>query len=425
MSRFCLPTLALGCAIGLIAAPSLPAALVGLGQLAQVSLQQLSGGAAHVTDFLNLYAAISLLTSQPSLLYDPSSVDLLQRQLSSGASANLPFLSAPAAAISLAPLGALDYGHAYALWLALNCACLVASVLLLAPGRRGLWLLGLPLVLPAQFGLIMGQSAPLALLAFCLFVRLSAHPRWSGLILGLSPFAWKPQFLASLLPALAAARRWSSLAWALAAPLAFAALALALGGPRLIADYRAQSVENWHLVSSRVAYQQSGESLLGVFQVLGQPGPLADSLYIVSGLAIEAVLVWLWWRGLRTDSARYLQLAALPIAAVLVAPHALVYELTTWLASAWLLLAYAERRPACRPAVVGLCLVGWAAANVVTVTERELSFPYAAIVGLAALGLIAWLLGSHASAPRPITATPRAPAAAGAFWRPLKNVSRL
>jgi glycosyl transferase family 87 len=392
--RFSILTALAWAIAALIAGATLPLAGFGLWQLTELTYQQWTGGAAHVTDFLNLYAGAHLITTQPALLYAPSSVDQLERQLSDGASANLPFLSTPGAAISLAPLAALDYAHAYAAWLAFNCMCLVASVLLLAPRQRCLWLLLLILFLPAQFGLIMGQSAALALLGFCVFVRLSTHHRWSGLVLGLSPFAWKPQFLASLLPALAAGRRWSTLAWAIAAPLGLGALGLALGGPRLLGDYRALSVANWQLVSSRVAYQQAGESVLGLFQVLGSPGPLADSVYLLSALSIEALLAWLWWRGLRADPTRWLQLAALPIAAVLVAPHALAYELTTWLASAWLLLKYADARPACRPAVVGLCLTGWAAANIVTLTERALSFPFASAVGVAALCLITWLFRS-------------------------------
>jgi hypothetical protein len=152
-------------------------------------------------------------------------------------------------------------------------------------------------------------------------------------------------------------------------------------------------------VYRRVPYQQAGQSLLGLWQVILQPGPFAVLLYAVSAGVIAAGLAVLWWRGLHADARRNLQLATLPIATVLVAPHALVYELTPWIASGWLLLRYTETRPAARISVLALCVVGWAAANVVTLTERNLGFPLAVPVGLAMLAGIAWLYRTDSATP--------------------------
>ena len=71
------------------------------------------------------------------------------------------------------------------------------------------------------------------------------------------------------------------------------------------------------------------------------------------------------------------------------------YELTTWLASAWLLLRYAQTRPTVMPVVVFLCLTGWLTGNIIILTENDIGFPWAAVQGVVTLGVILWLYLSH------------------------------
>jgi hypothetical protein len=245
--------------------------------------------------------------------------------------------------------------------------------------------------LPVQFGLVMGQTSPEALLGFALVARWIDRQRLAGLFLGLSPFTWKPQLLPPVLLALASARRWRTALLALAIPILVSAAVVIAAGPGLVQDYRAGSAAVWELVYSRSWYEFSGQTILGLFQFLVGPGALALGLYVAVAAVVYLAMARLWWGGVAPEPRRYLQLAALPVAAVILAPHALAYELTTWLATGWLLLRYADTRPSVKPFIRLLCVAGWAVGNIVTLTERTLGFPWAAVVGLVALAAIMWL----------------------------------
>jgi hypothetical protein len=158
-----------------------------------------------------------------------------------------------------------------------------------------------------------------------------------------------------------------------------------------VQDYRAGSSAVWELVYSRSWYEFSGQTILGLFQSLVGPGELALGLYLLVAAVVYVAVARLWWGGLASEPRRYLQLAALPVAAVILAPHALAYELTMWLATGWLLLRYADTRPSVQPFIRLFCVAGWAVSNIVTLTERTLGFPWATVVGLAALVTIVWL----------------------------------
>jgi hypothetical protein len=65
------------------------------------------------------------------------------------------------------------------------------------------------------------------------------------------------------------------------------------------------------------------------------------------------------------------------------------------LASAWLLLRYAQTRATVQPLVVLLCLSGWVTGNVIILTENDIGFPWAAVQGVATLCAIGWLYRTH------------------------------
>jgi hypothetical protein len=379
----------------LIGVGSLPVAVFGLAQLASTALAQLHGP-GEITDFVAIYSGPSLLLVDPQHLYAPGAAAAVDRALTASDRFDRPFSFLPHAALLLAPLGRLPYGLAYLVWLAVGVASLALSAWLLAPRWR-LWPLLLVLFLPAQLALIMGQTSPLALLALCGSVRLvERRPALAGMLLGLSPAMWKPQLLAPALSvAFAAARCWRALLCLAAAPLVLTAAFTAIGGADWLGDYRAQASSLWSLVSERSSLESAGQTLLGLAQSVIGPGSAAVVVAIVGGLLVEGIVAGMWWRGLRPDGRRHLQFAVLPIAAVVAAPHALGYDLTLWLASAWLLLHYVKERPSARPLVVGLALSGWASANVVILTENDLGFPWAALQGLAMLAAVAWLYASH------------------------------
>ncbi|HEX8968956.1 MAG TPA: hypothetical protein VF937_13810, partial [Chloroflexota bacterium] len=257
------------------------------------------------------------------------------------------------------------------------------------------------LFLPAQLGLIMGQTSATALLAFCGLVRLAdRRPALASALVGLSPVSWKPQLLApTLVVALAAARRWRWLAWLLAGPTALCLGYTLIVGPGWLADYQAQASGMWSLVSQGSSIESAGQTLLGLCHALFGPGPIATLVALAGGATIEVLVAAVWWRGLRRDARRDLQFALLPVAGVLAAPHALGYDLTLWLASLWLLIRYVEYRPSAGPLVTLLALAGWAVANTVVLTENDLGFPWAALEGLALVAAIVWLYATHPPQP--------------------------
>jgi hypothetical protein len=386
---------ALVCAALLIGVASLPVALFGLRQLFSTTVEQLSGP-AQITDFVAIHSGARLLITDPAHLYAPGAVAAIDRALTGTDRFDRPFSFLPHAALLLAPIGTAPYGLAYSIWLIVGLIAVGLSVWLLAP-RRWLWPILSALYLPVQLALIMGQTPPLALLAFCGLVRLLPHrPGLTGVLLGLSPITWKPQlFLPTLAVALAAGRRWRTLGGLLGVPAVLCGGVLAIAGLRLIVDYQQQGAEMLTQVGTGRSVESAGQTLLGLCQSIFGPGPIAAALAIAGSVLVELAIGMMWWRGLRADARSSLQLAAVPVAAVLAAPHALGYELTTWLASAWLLLRYAQTRATVQPLVVLLCLSGWVTGNVIILTENDIGFPWAAVQGVATLCAIGWLYRTH------------------------------
>lgn len=408
--RFELPkpeTLAVVAAV-VIGLASLPFAVFGLAQLATTTAAQLSGP-AHVTDFVAIYSGPWQVLHDPEHLYQPGAAAAIDRALTQSDRFDRPFSFLPQAALVLAPLAFLPYGAAYLAWLVVGTAALAASAWLLAPRSR-VWPALLVLFLPAQLGLIMGQTSPLALVAFCGLVRLiDRRPGVAGLMLGLSPAVWKPQLLAPALGLAAlAARRWRLLVGLAVGPLALTAAFTAISGPGWLADYRAQADSMWALVAQGSSIESAGQTLLALAQALLGPSAAATDAFIAATALVELGVVAVWRPGLLADTRRDLQLAMLPLAGTLAAPHALGYDLTLWLASAWLLLRYVKTRPSARGLVYGLCLLSWACANVAILTENDGGFPLAAVAGLAFFAATLALFFSHPRHPR------RKPAVTGA-----------
>jgi glycosyl transferase family 87 len=378
-------------AAGAIGLATLPVALFGIGQLLHTIVAQFSAP-AEITDFVAIFAGPRLLLIDPGHLYAPGAAAAVDQSLTGLERFDRPFSFLPHAALLLVPLALLPYGLAYAVWLLVGVVALVLSAWLLAPRWR-YWPFLLMLFLPAQLDLIMGQTSALALLAFSLLVRLvDRRPVLAGVLLACSPVTWKPQLLLPAFSiALAAARRWRVVASLYGVLTLLIVAATLVAGLHWVADYRAQAAGMWALVSSGSSIEAAGQTLLGLVQAGIGPGDLSVAAAIAGGGAIYVAVAYVWWRGLRPDRRRLLQFALLPLAAVLAAPHALGYELTLWLASAWLLLRYAEQQPSMQRLVVGLCLSLWATGNVVVLTENDLGFPWAALQGLFMLGAITWL----------------------------------
>lgn len=394
----------------LVAALSLPIALFGVGQFVGTLTGQLAGP-AHVTDFLALYSGGTLLVHDPARLYDVTAALDIQRRLQGDTlPRELPFWNPPHAALLFAPLSLLPYGAAYAVWAGINIGSLALAAYLLAPRLerypRWSWLAWLPLgalFLPAQLGLIMGQTSSLMLLGYCFFARRLLGARrvpGTGWALGLLPWTLKPQLLPPAVLALAFARGWRGILLLGAIPTALAAAVVAAGGLSMVEDYRAAAALKSGLVFQRAPTFDPGQTFFGLGQVLLGPGQAAVVWAVLAGGLTWGIVAMLWRGGLADDrTRRLLQLAVLPIAMTTSAPYGRAYEMTTWLASAWLLVELVRLLPAARGAVGWALVAGWAAGNAAVLAEPSAGVAWGALGGTLLLATLAWLARQHTRVP--------------------------
>jgi hypothetical protein len=380
-------------AIGLVFTLVFTAPFISFGVLSLTDYVrgQLNGAVYHA-DFLNYYSAGEMLLEQPGNLYRPDAERAFQRQLAGGADVYDAFWSLPQLALLFAPLALLPYGVAYLVWCVVNLSLLALSAHLLAPRIAGrsagwLWTLLALCYLPVVHALTDGQTPFVLLCGFCGFVWLmeGGHPAAPTALLG---WAWKPQLMLAPLLALVLGRRWRSAVGLVLVQTAASGAVVVWAGVDSLQRY----LEIARIASEQTAQRVAppGQTLLGLAQSLIGVGPAAVALGVVTASGVALVIGWMWWGGLRSDARRDLQLAAIPIAALLTATRAGTYELTLWLASAWLLVRYTHAVPGHRQVALGLVFVLWWAGDLATLAEPTTGFEWGPPAGLAALGVIAW-----------------------------------
>jgi Glycosyltransferase family 87 len=390
-----LPGVRLFAVVLLTVACSASFVLFGVVSFGSYVHEQLLGAVFH-SDFLNYYSAGRMLLEQPYNLYLPGLEADFQRNLAGGASVYDQFWSPPQVALLYVPFALLPYGLAYLGWAVLNLGLLALSAHLLAPrvaGRSAWWLwtvLALTF-LPVQQALVDGQTSFVLLCGFCAFARLrtSGH---STAPVALLAWAWKVQLVPALLLALVLDRRWRYAAGLVVAQLGVSVLVVWWAGFDVLRRY----VELARTSSEQTALRISppGQTLLGLAQSVWGVGWLAALTALVASAIVVVRVASAWRGGLRPDARRYLQLALLPVAAVLIAARAGTYELTLWLASAWLFIDYAREVPRHRALALAVVFVGWWAGDLASIAERTTGFEWGAVAGLAALGGIAWMARS-------------------------------
>jgi hypothetical protein len=358
-------------------------------------------GVALPTDFLNYYTAGRTLLDQPTALYAPDLEAARQRTLTGQDNLYAQFQNMPQVALLFVPLASLPYGLAYLLWAALNLALLAASAWLVAPSPARwprwvgccLWVL---LVLvgyaPAQLALIDGQTAFIALFGLCAWATCSAPgPARAGTSGGVASgapwlltWAWKPQLLPMPLLALVLTRAVGGAALVVGLQLLALALVILWAGPSVVIRYVT-------LTQRAAGEYASGQTVFGIAQALGTPGALTAVVSLIGATLVCTLIVSLWWNGPRADRRRLLQLASLPLGAVLLAPRAYAYELTLWLASAWLILRYVlnlgEQHG--RWPLLSTLALSWLAAVLITLSSGD-GVPWAALSGMALLTTLVW-----------------------------------
>jgi hypothetical protein len=384
---------------------ALPAAY-DLWKVASIAIAQLSGPATP-TDFLNLYAGAALMLRQPWATFQLDAQLLLQRSLTGHEGQLVPFYLPPYAALALAWLAWLPYGVAYFVWLAAGLSCVLVAAYLLAPHWTRwyplVWLGLAMLFLPTVLGLGQGQTSALMLLCFAVlaraFLERSTLSGWGsgswGAALGIAGWLLKPQLAPLLLLALARARRWRVLAIGAAAVGVLGALGIWRLGPAATVDYLSLSRDKTQDALAGDPVLLIGPTLLHASHMLLGVNTLALGVASVLVAAAVGSCIYVWWSGPARDDAILLQLAILPVAAVVAAPYALIYELTAWLGAFWLLLRYAHHRPRAQRALLWLVSAVLIAANLGVAEPHTFGADAAALLGLCCVWFITWLFHAH------------------------------
>jgi hypothetical protein len=386
-------------AVGAISA--LPAAY-DVWRVVTIVLAQLRGP-AEPTDFLNLYAGARLFVTDPHDTYAFDAQLALQRSLTAQDSQLVPFYLPPYAVLLVSWLGWLAYPFAYLVWLAIGVACMLVTFRWLAPEWTRWYVLvwsGIAMLfLPALLGLAQGQTSALMLLCAAAFVRGALEQRraTSRVGSGLLGLALKPQFAPVFGWALLATRRWRALLAAVIVIGVLTAAALIRLGETGSAAYAVASREKLVETFTADPLFLLGPTLVHASHwYLGVNGA-AHTVAAFLALAVLGCVVYVWQGGPAQDDAALLQLAILPVAAIIVAPYALVYELTIWLVSFWLLWRYTVARPGARAALLWLTAAIWVAGNIGVALPRAGGADAAALLGLCAVAWITWLFGAHAA----------------------------
>lgn len=235
IDRYALPVTAAAAGLVLLATAILAAA--GIARVVTAT-----GGAGG--DFLSFYAAGQLVRTDAGRLYDVAAQAAAQRALYPGTLAHATGYPLPVVAAWLfAPLTALPFAAAYAVWTAANVALLGGVAWVFARELRGVprlprrvFLAALVTSIPVVANVVFGQVDFIilgALLAAWLLLR-DGRPAWAGVALAL--VVLKPQFLIGVVPMLLVARQWRTLAALCGAGAALIVVPALLTDPATLAD---------------------------------------------------------------------------------------------------------------------------------------------------------------------------------------------
>ncbi len=303
-----------------------------------------------------LTGALVIRQGQGAQLYDLASQRAAQSTIldlpdTTQSDTVLPYIHPPFEALLVAPLLALSYGTLYLLWNALSLLAFVAALLLLARTTPLPWAVGLVALAalgsfsPVHQGLILGQSSPLILLGLCGAYAALRQRRDTLAGVALALVVLKPQLLLVVGLLLLLQRRWRTLIVCGGIIALASVAAMAVLGPLWPLRYARflASISQWggsHNEYPQIMYNWRGllVNLLGSTDSAAI-GPLVGLLM----LATLGALVWAWWRsraatGDDADRANELLWALAVPAAILIAPHLYIHDLTLLALSAWLVL---------------------------------------------------------------------------------------
>ncbi len=299
-------------------------------------------------DFSHLYTlgTVALEHRAADLYNEDGQAELTARRIPDAAGIRYIPLYPPQVSIFFAPLAALPYSRALAIWLVFSVLlyglCCYAWWLACPRLRNERWtVLLLAIAFPGFFHLIVwGQVSAIALACFtaAFFFLRDERPFLAGLALGCLIF--KPQLGVAAAFLFAYRRAWRVMAGGLLSAAVQLAVPLLYYGTESLRSWvrtMTSAVYNVPLVEPR-PYQTLSLRTFWTMLIPGSALPLA--LYVLSSLVILGLTGAVWTRANshRQKPDWALRYSALLIASVLVAPHLLVYDVVI-LAPVFLLLS--------------------------------------------------------------------------------------
>jgi len=294
------------------------------------------------TDFLHFYTLGSLaLEHRGAGLYDMAAQsELAAHRVPEAGRTYFVALYGPQVSLLFAPLAALPYGVALALWLSLNA--LLYGLCCYATWRKcpklqseASLVLLLALANPAFFHLLVwGQSGGLALLCFSVaYLSLRADRKFlAGVAIGC--LMLKPQLGMVAALVFLASGEWYVVLGAIASALANLMIGWAYYGTPVMRTYLTQLYNVREIIPLLEPRPYQMHSLRAFWSML-LPWPQgAFWLYAVSSIFVLYLTLVCW----RSHASLAIRFSALLIATVLVSPHLTVYDLVI-LAPGFILLA--------------------------------------------------------------------------------------
>jgi hypothetical protein len=291
------------------------------------------------SDFVTFYAAGGLaLDGQAAAAYDEPTITGAEKDAVPGSDWVFLWHYPPSFQLIVAPLAALPYGAALAVWLLLSGGLYLLMVRKLS-GHPSALLVGL--AFPAVFiNAMHGQNGFLnaALLGGGLLL-LDRRPWLAGLLIGL--LAYKPHF-GVLLPFLLMAQgRWRTFASAAVTSISLSAAAwLALGPEPWLAFVRNFGVVS-QVLESRALPWEKIPSVFVTVAGLGAPLPVAYAVHAAVALALAGLTVDAW----RRPGSQALKVALAIPAVLAVSPYCFDYDLVLLAIPIGLMAEHARSRP--------------------------------------------------------------------------------
>ena len=293
-----------------------------------------AGVHSPASDFASFYAAGKLaLAGTPQLAYDQAAHYLAQRQATGTDAPHQFFFYPPVYLLLCAPLAALPYLVAFAVFQVVTLALFVTMMRALLRERRADWVLPL-LAFPSVFWTIgLGQNAFLNAALFGGFtLLLERRPLTAGMLLGC--LCYKPH-LGLLAPvALLVGRQWRVLAGAAIVVAACVAASVALFGWGIWGAYLTAASSSDQVYATGMIDFAGIVTPFGAARLVGVPSNAAYAVQAIVAVGMVAIIAAVWLR----VSSQNLRAATLVSATLLAVPVALLYDqLLLLIAIGWLL----------------------------------------------------------------------------------------